>query len=64
MQVEMIRVEEDGVGWTWVHGLVIPIKYFYFRNLYTSIIGDYLFIFTNRSTYFLSLLKSAGISSK
>ena len=60
----MIWVEGDGAVWTWVHGLVIPIKHFYFRNLYTSITGDYLFIFTSRSTYFLSLLKSAGISSK
>ena len=60
-------VEVGGGGWRWVEvgaQFIIPIKYFYFRNLYTSIIGDYLFIFTNRSTYLLSLLKNVGFSLK
>ena len=60
----MSWLEVDRAGWRWAHNLVIPIKYFYFRNLYTSIIGDYLFILTNISTYLLSLLENAGFFLK
>ena len=55
VEAEMSWVEVDGAGWSWVHGLVIPINYSHCKNFIVKLdhvpYSWYVALFFNSDLY-------------